>query len=44
MHYHIYWGESLIASFAIRAHRDQILQYWHERFSYAMDEITAKED
>ena len=44
MYYHIYWGENLIASFAVKEHRNQILNYWHERFAYAADEIIAKDD
>lgn len=44
MTFHIYWGENLIASFAIKGHRDQVLQYWHDRFVYAADQITAKDD
>lgn len=44
MNYHIYWGDKLIASFANKGHRDQVLQYWQERFSYAVDQIIAKDD
>lgn len=44
MKYHIYWNGNLIASFANVIHRGQVLEYWHERFPYAADEIVAKDD
>lgn len=44
MKFHIYWGDRLIASFENNRHRDDVLKYWQERFAYAADEITAKDD
>ncbi len=44
MKYHIYWNGELIASFANPIRRDQILEYWHNRFPYAAEQITKKDD
>jgi len=44
MHYHIYWGKTLMASFLVKAHRDQLLKEWYCAAPHLISEITAKDD